>query len=166
MTASAERVTQVMSKHGAAGRRSLSVQGRVANTTTGVGYGRPPEHTRFAKGISGNPKGRPKGSRNFRTIIRDLLTAKIVVREGEKLRSVSKLEGIVLKQAEGALKGSDRAALATLKMAAQVGLLGEQDGGAESISLTASEQQMLAEFLSSDQPNGRRQRQSKRRAKG
>lgn len=28
-----------------------------------VGYGRPPEETRFKKGQSGNPRGRPKGSK-------------------------------------------------------------------------------------------------------
>ena len=27
-----------------------------------VGYKRPPKHTRFKKGHSGNPKGRPKGT--------------------------------------------------------------------------------------------------------
>ena len=29
-----------------------------------VGYGKPPRKTQFAKGQSGNPKGRPKGSKN------------------------------------------------------------------------------------------------------
>ena len=88
-----------------------------------VGYGRPPVEIQFKPGASGNPNGRPKKSRNLKTIIRNALTANVIVREGEKKRSVSKLEGIVLRQLESALKGNDKAALATLKMAAQVGLL-------------------------------------------
>src|SRR5690242_19596143 len=90
-----------------------------------VGYGRPPTHTRFKAGQSGNRKGRPKGSKNFRTIIENVLTGKIVVRQGEKKRSISRLEGIVWRQVDSALKGNDRAALATLKMAGEVGLLRE-----------------------------------------
>jgi hypothetical protein len=33
-----------------------------------VGYGKPPPHTRFQKGQSGNPKGRSKGTKNFAAI--------------------------------------------------------------------------------------------------
>jgi hypothetical protein len=44
-----------------------------------VGYGCPPLHTKFNPGKSGNPKGRPKNSRNLRSIIQDALTQKIVL---------------------------------------------------------------------------------------
>jgi hypothetical protein len=114
-----------------------------------VGYGRPPAHTRFKPGKSGNPKGRPKSSRNLRTIIQDALTTKIVLRQGQGKRSISKLEGIVLRQVEGALKGNDKAALATLKMAAQVGLLEGSENEIEEAALSASEKEMMEELLSS-----------------
>jgi hypothetical protein len=93
-----------------------------------LGYARPPLASRFKPGKSGNPHGRPRNSRNLKTIIQSALTAPVVLREGGRKRSISKLEGIVLKQIESALKGNDKAALATLKMAAQVGLL-EVPGG-------------------------------------
>lgn len=34
-----------------------------------VGYGKPPKHGQFAPGTSGNPKGRPRGSKNFASIV-------------------------------------------------------------------------------------------------
>ena len=112
-----------------------------------VGYGRPPVETQFKPGTSGYPNGRPKKSRNLKTIIRNALTASVIVREGEKKRSVSKLEGVVLRQLESALKGNDKAALATLKMAAQVGLLDVGDKEMESPHLSAGEQQIIDELL-------------------
>src|SRR5438105_4983911 len=39
-----------------------------------VGYGKPPVHTRFPKGVSGNPAGRPKGAKGLNTIVRERLT--------------------------------------------------------------------------------------------
>src|SRR5262245_30518186 len=123
--------------------------GLSARSVSDVGYGRPPVHSQFKPGRSGNPKGRPRNSRNLRTIIQDALTAKIVLRQGQGKRSISKLEGIVLRQIEGALKGNDRAALATLKMAAQVGLLEAADEIESTANLSAGEKQMMEELLSS-----------------
>jgi uncharacterized protein DUF5681 len=110
-----------MRKVGDAENRRSHRANRLCNTGDyPIGYGRPPAHTRFKPGQSGNPKGRPKSSKNLRTIIEHALTAKIVLRQGQKRRSISTLEDIVRRQVESALKGNDRAALATLKMAAQV----------------------------------------------
>jgi hypothetical protein len=71
----------------------------------------------------------------------------VVLREGARKRSISKLEGIVLKQIESALKGNEKAALATLKMAAQVGLLEAPEGALETPTLSASEQAMVNELV-------------------
>ena len=40
-----------------------------------VGYGKPPLHTRFQKGKSGNPKGRPRGKKNMSTLLSTALNA-------------------------------------------------------------------------------------------
>jgi hypothetical protein len=71
----------------------------------------------------------------------------VVLREGARKRSISKLEGIVLKQVESALKGNEKAALATLKMAARVGLLEVPEGAGETPTLSASEQEMVNELI-------------------
>jgi hypothetical protein len=84
----------------------------------------------------------------LKTITQAALTGKVVLREGGTKRSISKLEGIVLRQVESALKGNEKAALATLKMAAQVGLLKSPESELETASLSASEQEMIEELLS------------------
>ena len=52
-----------------------------------VGYGRPPKHTQFKAGTSGNPKGRPKGSLNLmNAIMKELLI--VSAQPGATIRSV------------------------------------------------------------------------------
>jgi Family of unknown function (DUF5681) len=116
------------------------------NSNYQVGYARPPAESRFKKGTSGNPRGRPKHSKNMKTIIREALTSPVTVREGERTRRVSKIEGIVLRQVEAALKGDEKAAITALKMAAQVGLL-EETVGAEVLELSPQENLMVNEVL-------------------
>ena len=48
-----------------------------------VGYGRPPRQTRFHKGRSGNPRGRPKQSKGLATMARRILNEKIVIKGNE-----------------------------------------------------------------------------------
>jgi Family of unknown function (DUF5681) len=113
-----------------------------------VGYGRPPTESRFQPGTSGNPRGRRKGSKNLKTLIRKALTASISIREGTKTRRVSKIEGVVLHQLQSALKGDDRSAMAVIKMAMQMGLLEEPASNAdENTALTGADERILKDFL-------------------
>jgi hypothetical protein len=74
-----------------------------------VGYGRPPVHTRFKPGQSGNPAGRPKGAQNFTTEVDAELKETILVKEGGVTRRVSKRRAMIKRQAERALQGDTRA---------------------------------------------------------
>lgn len=60
-----------------------------------VGYGRPPKETRFPAGKSGNPRGRPKGSRTIGAVLRDILQQKIAVTENGKTRRMAALGRLV-----------------------------------------------------------------------
>ncbi|MEA1085213.1 DUF5681 domain-containing protein [Sphingomonas sp. CD22] len=74
-----------------------------------VGYGKPPVHTRFQKGQSGNPKGRKKGSKNLNTLVLELLDERIAVNTPEGRRYVSRVEVLLRKLMELAGKGNARA---------------------------------------------------------
>jgi hypothetical protein len=54
-----------------------------------IGYKKPPRHSQFKKGRSGNPKGRPKGTRNFKTDLREVLAAPVTIRQNGRATTVS-----------------------------------------------------------------------------
>lgn len=80
---------------------------------TGVGYGNPPKHSRFAKGVSGNPKGRPKGAFNLATVLWRTLQERVVVNENGVRRTVPKLEA-ALKQLVNQAASGDLTAIRQL----------------------------------------------------
>jgi hypothetical protein len=121
-------------------RRSANLQ------NSGVGYGQPPVTSRFKPGTSGNPKGRPTGAKNLKTLIREAMTASIPIQEGEKTRRVTRLEGVVLRQIQSALRGNDKSAMAVLKMALQLGFLQDSSESGE-IGLSSEDERILDELL-------------------
>ena len=60
-----------------------------------VGYGKPPHHTRFKKGQSGNPRGRPGGSKNLKTLLSEALNEPVTITENGRRRKITKREAIV-----------------------------------------------------------------------
>ena len=76
-----------------------------------VGYKKPPRHTRFRKGQSGNPAGRPKGSLSLAKALEGALTEPVVVVERGERRTLSKFE-VMLKQLVNKAAGGDLRAFA------------------------------------------------------
>ncbi len=92
--------------------------GELPAATTRVGFRRPPEATRFKKGVSGNPRGRPKGSLNVATAFMKALREKVVINEHGQRKTVTKLEA-ALKQLVNKGASGDLRALAQLLALAQ-----------------------------------------------
>ena len=74
-----------------------------------VGYGRPPVNRQFKPGQSGNPRGRPKGSKNLLTIFAEAMSRPVTVRDKGKIRRLSKLELMVEVMVNKALAGDPKA---------------------------------------------------------
>jgi len=83
--------------------------GPTGNRDYEVGFGRPPKHTRFQKGHSGNPRGRPRGSLNTSTLLEQALKEKVVVSENGRRKKVSKHRAILKQLVNKAAQGDHRA---------------------------------------------------------
>lgn len=82
-----------------------------------VGYGKPPKRTRFEPGVSGNPRGRPKGAKNKRpalneermkAIVLDEAYRQVAMRDGEKTVSVPIAQAVIRALGVKAVKGDHR----------------------------------------------------------
>ncbi|MGA3209546.1 MAG: DUF5681 domain-containing protein [Syntrophales bacterium] len=74
-----------------------------------VGFRKPPKHTRFVKGQSGNPNGRPKGKRNWATVLHSILEKKVTVIENGRSKEVTKWEAATTQLANKAAGGDTNA---------------------------------------------------------
>ena len=71
-----------------------------------VGYGKPPTNTRFKKGVSGNPNGRPKKLLDFDDEFLREARSLITINEGGRRRRVSKHLAVIKQMVNNAMKGS------------------------------------------------------------
>ena len=91
-------------------------------TDYAVGYGKPPEHSRFQAGQSGNPKGRPKGCLNLATTVNRALQEKVVITENGRRKSLTKLEVAIKGLVNRAVKGDAKAMQQLLSLGSLVGM--------------------------------------------
>jgi hypothetical protein len=93
-----------------------------------VGYRKPPQHSRFKKGQSGNPKGRPKASESFARLARRTLNEKIVIKEDGERRTITKLQAALKQLINKAASGDARAIREVFKLQA---VIAEHDKSAD-----------------------------------
>ena len=112
-----------------------------------VGYGKPPRHTRFRPGRSGNPKGKPRGSRGLRTELRAELNELMTITENGKSRRLPKRRVVIKALAAKALKADVRAAEKLLNMEIQAN--GFEDPRSERNRLSDTDRQIVEYLLRS-----------------
>lgn len=74
-----------------------------------VGFHKPPRSSQFKKGVSGNPKGRPRGSKNLASIVLRESRKKVTIHGPGGSREVTKLEATMMQLANKSAQGDLRA---------------------------------------------------------
>ncbi|NBU69964.1 MAG: hypothetical protein EBS53_00720 [Bacteroidetes bacterium] len=111
-----------------------------------VGYKKPPVATQFAKGKSGNPKGRPKGSKNLRTILTQELSEKITVHENGRSRRFTMQEVMIKQAVQKAVKGDSKALQLLLGLTMKIDP--DHASAPQNLGLKDYEQEILNDFIS------------------
>ena len=86
-----------------------------------VGYKKPPKHTQFKKGTSGNKAGRPKGSKNLATWFHKELNQRVPISENGRPRTISKMEAFIKQLVNRALSGDAKAMQTFISLAKEFG---------------------------------------------
>ena len=111
-----------------------------------VGYRRPPKQRRFMPGCSGNPKGRPKGSRNVQSVVSQVVNEKIAVRENGRVRKVTKFEAMLQAAVVKAVKGDSRSLNTIFAIMARTNQLAEGETETTT-SLPEEDAAIIGDFL-------------------
>jgi hypothetical protein len=106
-----------------------------------VGYGKPPVHTRFQKGRSGNPKGRPRGRKNMSTLLSAALDAWIIVVENGRRKKIRKREAIVTQLVNKSASADLKATQIVLAMLHEVE--SQADGSGDLVDFTDADHEII-----------------------
>jgi hypothetical protein len=108
------------------------------------GYKRAPDHSKFRKGQSGNPKGRPKGAKGIKTLLAKELKASITIKQDGRTKRVRRSEALAKSLVNDALLGRDRPRETVLRYADAI----EQDTQQrEAQQLAADDQAILDRYF-------------------
>ena len=122
-----------------------------------IGYGRPPTHSRFKTGQSGNPKGRPKGTVNFVTVFHRALRERVLINENGRRKRITKLEAAVKQLVNKAAAGDMNAfrTLCNLAHYAEEQLAGEN--AVTPKQLTEVDQKVILNFFKRFEQNNNKE---------
>ena len=69
-----------------------------------VGYGKPPKANQFRKGRTGNPRGKRQGEENISSVFKRIVSRRVKIDDGEKVRTIPLAEAVILKNYQAALQ--------------------------------------------------------------
>jgi hypothetical protein len=110
-----------------------------------IGYRRPPKDTQFKPGKSGNPTGRPKGSRPVGAILKEILGRKVSVTENGKTRRLGVMEVIFHRLINDAMRGNPKAVTLLLSLHDRYGEAPQSSLQLD--ELLAEDREILAQYL-------------------
>ena len=111
-----------------------------------IGYAKPPTDTRFQKGKSGNPKRRPKGSKNSATLLKEMLAEKVIISEGGKRKKITKQEAMYKQLENKAASGDLRSIREVLNETRQIEQRGETNPS-ETGPFSEAENEVIGEII-------------------
>ena len=108
-----------------------------------VGYKKPPRHTQFRKGKSGNPAGRPKRAVNVQASLTKTLSEPVIVRIDGKPTKMSSLDAGLLNLRTNMLKGDPKAIAILVKMMVAADMIKLPQESETDVSINREDQRML-----------------------
>ncbi len=69
-----------------------------------VGYGKPPKANQFRRGRTGNPRGKRQGEENTISAFKRIVSKRVKINDGEKVRTITLAEAVILKNCNAAVQ--------------------------------------------------------------
>ncbi|MEX0957640.1 MAG: DUF5681 domain-containing protein [Rhizobiaceae bacterium] len=108
-----------------------------------VGFGKPPTHTQFKPGESGNPSGRPPGTRSIADAVKAALREPVTVTHNGKVKKVTAQDALLLRIFGHAMNG--KAAFA--KIMTDLWMLSSRDEPAPALTVLSADEKAEFEVL-------------------
>jgi hypothetical protein len=115
-----------------------------SNRDYDIGYAKPPKHNQFAKGQSGNPRGRPRGSLNLTTLLEGALNERVIITENGKRKRITKREAILKQLVNRAASGDPKSIQMLL---AEIRLAEGRQPSAEPMLLDETDREVIRQLF-------------------
>ena len=86
-----------------------------------VGYGKPPKANQFRRGRTGNPRGKRQGEENTISAFKRIVSKRVKINDGEKVRTITLAEAVILKNCNAAVQKDPFAMSNIFRLAEQAG---------------------------------------------